>query len=154
MSYYEKWITALESLMIKAELVSADELSAGRPAPDAVKASPPLTADGVGPVMARGGPTDRRTDTPAKFGVGDIVRARNINPAGHTRLPRYARGHLGTVIRAHGAHVFPDANAHGLGECPQPLYQVRFEADELWGPNADRRSRVYLDLWEDYLEPA
>jgi nitrile hydratase len=74
-----------------------------------------------------------------------------MHPLGHTRLPRYVRGRLGTIARRHGAHVFPDANAHGLGERPQHLYQVRFEAQELWG--GSNNSAVYIDLWESYLEP-
>jgi hypothetical protein len=82
------------------------------------------------------------------------VRTRNIHPRGHTRLPRYARGKLGQIERCHGAHVFPDTNAHGLGEQPQPLYTVRFAARELWGDAAEGRQSVSLDLWESYLEPA
>ncbi len=154
MTYYEKWITALEGLMVDGGLVTAEEIASGSPAPGSVMADPPLKAEGVAPAMARGGPTDRPVATAPKFAVGDAVRTRNINPTGHTRLPRYARGRAGVITHAHGAHVFPDANAHGLGEQPQPLYQVRIEAAELWGPDADRRSAVYLDLWEDYLERA
>ena len=79
---------------------------------------------------------------------------RHIHPAGHTRLPRYARGRRGIIAAAQGAWVFPDANAHGLGEAPQHLYSVRFEGAELWGPLAEARVAVYLDLWEGYLDPA
>ena len=86
------------------------------------------------------------------FSVGDAVRARNLNPPGHTRLPRYARGRRGVIERCHGTHVFPDTNAHGDGENPQPLYNVRFAATELWGPEASAHDGIYLDLWEDYLE--
>ncbi len=154
MSYYEKWIAALEALMVKTGLVSAAELENGRPASGVGRAAPPLTADRVSAMLASGGPTDRLIDRPARFAVGELVRARNLNPTGHTRLPRYARGRRGVVSRYHGAHVFPDANAHGLGEQPQPLYQVRFEATELWGFAGDGRGAVYIDLWEDYLEPA
>ena len=82
------------------------------------------------------------------------MRAKKINPAGHTRLPRYARGNVGVVDRIHGAHVFPDSNAHFRGENPQHLYSVRFSARELWGEAAAARDAVYIDLWEDYLEPA
>ena len=153
MSYYEKWISGLEALMVKADLITAEELANGRPAEGAVKASPPLTADKVAPAMARGGPTNRQIAAATRFPVGAPVRTRNINPTGHTRLPRYVRGHAGVITHAHGAHVFPDTNAHGLGEQPQPLYQVRFEAAELWGQDANGRGAVYLDLWESYLEP-
>ena len=153
MSYYEKWITGLEALLEKAGLVTAEELASGRAA-DAAKASPPLTAERVPAALSAGGPTERPIDRAPRFAVGDMVRARNIHPLGHTRLPRYARGRLGMVARRHGAHVFPDANAHGLGERPQPLYQVRFAAAELWGEAAKGPDAVFIDLWEDYLEPA
>ena len=73
---------------------------------------------------------------------------------GHTRLPRYARGKVGVIDHVHGTFVYPDTNAHGGGEQPQPLYCVRFEARELWGPQAPRQDSVRVDLWEDYLEPA
>ena len=154
MSYYEKWITALEALLTGAGLVTPDELAAGRPGEGAASASPPLTADRVAESLAKGGPSSRSPTQAPSFEVGDGVRARNINPVGHTRLPRYARGRVGVITHDHGTHVFPDTNAHGGGEQPQPLYQVRFEAAELWGPDADGRSAVYLDLWESYLERA
>ena len=90
----------------------------------------------------------------ARFKVGETVRARNIHPTGHTRLPRYVRGKLGTIHRDHGVHVFPDTNADFLGENPQHLYSVRFAARELWGEQASGHDVVYLDMWEDYLERA
>ena len=154
LGYYEKWITGLIELMVQSELVTREEIAAGRPAPGAPKLSPPLTADRVADALAKGGPTTRSSDRAPRFEIDDSVRARNLHPTGHTRLPRYVRGHLGVIARRHSAHVFPDANAHGEGEQPQPLYQVRFEASELWGRNSFGRGAVYLDLWEDYLEPA
>lgn len=154
MSYYERWIVALEALLAKARLVTPDELANGHPAPGSARATPPLTAERVPSAMARGGPTDREIAARPRHAVGDSVRTLNINPTGHTRLPRYARGHAGAITRVHGAHVFPDTNAHGLGERPQPLYQVRFESAELWGPDGATLGAVYLDLWEAYLEPA
>jgi len=152
MSYYEKWIAGLEALLVNAALVTAEELASGRAAPGAAPATAPLTAAHVAAGIAHGGPTRRETSSPPRLAVGDRVRARNFNPTGHTRLPRYARGRCGVITAHHGAHVFPDANAHDRGECPQHLYQVRFEARELWGPDGDARSAVHLDLWEDYLD--
>ena len=64
------------------------------------------------------------------------------------------RGHIGTVTQPHGCHVFPDANAHGLGEDPQWLYTVSFDGRELWGPEADPTVTVSVDAFEPYLEPA
>ena len=52
----------------------------------------------------------------------------------------------------HGAHVFADTHAHGLGEQPQWLYTVAFEGRELWGEEGE--AAVSIDAWEPYLEPA
>jgi hypothetical protein len=88
------------------------------------------------------------------FKVGDRVRARNIHPTGHTRLPRYARGKVGVIVRDHGVFLFPDTNAAFLGEKPQHVYSVKFAARELWGNEASPRDSVHLDMWDDYLERA
>jgi nitrile hydratase len=108
----------------------------------------------VEPALTTRGGYRREAAAPSAFQVGDRVRARNLNPPGHTRLARYARGHAGVVERWHGAHVFPDVHAHGGGEDPRHLYTVRFSARELWGAEAPERDSVSLDLWEPYLEPA
>ena len=89
---------------------------------------------------------------PAKFKPGDRVRTRNINPPGHTRLPRYARGHSGVVECVRGCHVFPDAVANGQGEEPRWLYTVVFDGRELWGEAADPTVKVSIEAWEPYLE--
>jgi len=153
MSYYEKWLTGLVMLLEETGLVSRVELESGHPAAGAAKTTPSLTADQVAPALSRGRSFERPLNRPPRFRVGQRVRAREINPTGHTRLPRYARGNVGVVDRLHGAHVFPDSNAHFQGENPQHLYSVRFSARELWGEAAAARDAVYLDLWEDYLEP-
>jgi nitrile hydratase len=140
--------------MQKTGLVSADELGSGRPDPAAGKATPPLTPEGAQRMIFGAGGYGRETAAPPRFAVGDAVRARNLHPAGHTRLPGYARGREGRVTAHHGAHVFPDSHAHGRGEDPRHLYQVRFEATELWGVDVAFRGAVHLDLWEPYLEPA
>lgn len=152
MSYYEKWIVRLEKLLVKFKMVSEAELASGKPV--GPKLTPFITADRV-PAMLRTGALASRdcTDAP-RFEIGQQVRARNINPTGHTRLPRYARGKLGTIDRQHGVYVFPDSNAHFLGEKPQHVYSVRFAARELWGPQASERDSVYIDMWDEYLDPA
>jgi nitrile hydratase subunit beta len=153
MSYYEKWLAGLVLLLEETGLVNGEELASGRAASGAVKATPSLTADQVASMLARGRWFERPVNAAPRFAVGQQVRARKINPTGHTRLPRYARGNAGVVDRIHGAHVFPDTNAHFRGENPQHLYSVRFSARELWGEVAAPRDAVYLDLWEDYLDP-
>jgi nitrile hydratase len=154
MSYYEKWITGLVELMLASGLVSSVEIESGRPSPGAARSAPRLTADRVPAALASGAPSSRDIAEPARFRPGDAVRARNLNPTGHTRLPRYVRGRLGRIEKDHGGHVFPDSNARLQGEAPQRLYQVRFAARELWGEAAGARDGVYLDLWDSYLDPA
>ncbi len=153
MSYYEKWFVRLADLLVKTGLVTGEELETGRPAPGSVRATPPLTVEQVPAVaLNRFLAPSYEPGIPPLFHLGDQVRARNINPIGHTRLPRYARGKSGCVAVDHGVHVFPDTNAHGLGENRQHLYSVRFAARELWGEQASERDFVYIDLWDSYLD--
>jgi nitrile hydratase len=154
MSYYEQRLHSLVDLMIKSGLVTRAEVENGQPGPDAPRVTPALTSGEVPGMLAKGKPTSRDVQIVARFKAGQRVRARNMHPAGHTRLPRYARGKLGTILLDHGVHVFPDTNAHSLGENPQHLYSVRFAARELWGEQASSRDSVYLDMWEGYIECA
>ncbi len=154
MSYYEKWVTGLIELLMTSTLVTRAELESGRPSPDLPKATPPLTAEKVSSMLRSGALASRNVLVAPSFKVGQRVRARNMHPAGHTRLPRYTRGKLGTIERDHGVYVFPDTNAQFLGEKPQHVYSVCFAARELWGEQASPRDAVYVDLWDDYLEPA
>ena len=151
-TYYERWLAGLADLMVARDLLSIEELDRGHPTPGSESPAPPLGAGDVAGMLAKGGPADRPLHDAPKFKVGDRVRAATGNPAGHTRLPRYARGRAGEIILHHGGHVLPDSNAHFRGENPQHLYTVSFSARELWGPKASDRDTVTLDLWESYLE--
>lgn len=150
MSYYEKWLEGLTTLSIQAGLLTAEELSLNQASTLSSAAKPALRTIDVATFLGQGHCKSRLSAENPQFGIGSQVCTRNLNPIGHTRLPRYVRGKPGRITRLHGAHVFPDANAHGLGEQPQHLYQVRFEGKDLWGD--DRVFGVYLDLWESYLE--
>jgi nitrile hydratase subunit beta len=155
-SYYEHWLYFLEKNLINKGIVSREALDAkiqqfeGDPNHPIPRKDAPaltervLTMIGIGASCERPGPAPR-------FEAGDSVITRNINPYGHTRLPRYARGKHGVIERVHGAFVFPDTSAAGKGENPQPLYTVRFRTSELWGEHAETNQAVYLDLWESYL---
>jgi nitrile hydratase len=153
-SYYEIWLAALDKLMLARGLVDADELAAGH-ARSPGAALRVLRAAEVDAALARGSPTMLPAPAPARFAVGQRVRARNVHPDGHTRLPRYVRGHVGTVVALHGAHVFADANAgEPAQKVPQWLVTVQFAARELWGPSTDAAAEVSVEAWESYLEPA
>jgi nitrile hydratase beta subunit len=153
-SYYELWLAGLEQLLAGRGLVTADEIAAGRSVHPGKSVKRILAANDVDRVLSRGTAVAREPTAPARFKPGEEVRARNIHPATHTRLPRYVRGHLGVIERIHGCHVFPDRNALGEGENPQWLYAVRFESRELWGGQADPQLKISVDAWEPYLEPA
>lgn len=153
-SYYQIWIKGLEKLVLARGLATGQELQAGKALQPAKPVKRVLRAQDVPAVLAKGAPCDRPGAQPALFRVGDRVRMKNIHPAGHTRLPRYARGRVGTVVLVHGVHVFPDTNATGKGEAPEWLYCVSFTARELWGEAANERDAISIDAWESYCEPA
>ena len=135
-------------------LVSREEIESGQAAPGSTKASPPLTLATSDRWLDRGIASSADPEVRPLFEVSQRVRARNINPTGHTRLPRYARGKTGVIVRDHGVYLLPDSNAHFEGEKRQHVYSVRFAARELWGAGASPRDSVHLDLWDDYLERA
>lgn len=152
-SYYQKWLLGLEDVLLDKGYVSDDEIKAGRAveAPKHLK-NGSFTRDQIERVMVRGA-FARAPSGPARFQVGDRVRAKNIHPATHTRLPRYVRGHVGVIERNHGCHVFPDTVAHDKGEHPQWLYTVVFDGAELWGADGDPTLKVSIEAFEPYLEP-
>jgi nitrile hydratase beta subunit len=153
-SYYEIWRRGLEALLVDAGLASTDELVSGRAAgAPAPPNRPVLQAVEVKPMLAAGAPYTRAPATPARFTPGQRVRTNNDHPAGHTRLPRYARGHVGAIEAVRGCFVFPDTNAAGDPD-PQWCYTVVFDARELWGRSADPRSTVSIDAFEPYLDAA
>jgi nitrile hydratase subunit beta len=149
-SYYERWIAAAETLLVEHGIATREELIAKEDASvDPSQIASTVATHGPAPVKDKPGSKSPR----ARFAKGDRVRARNLNPSGHTRLPRYVRGKAGIIARDWGVFVFPDTNAHHAGTKPQHCYSVSFEARELWGKPASSRERLYIDLWEDYLEP-
>lgn len=152
--YYGKWFVTMSRLLVEHGYITEEELESGRAQATARTVDRILEAKDVERYVNAGSRSDRDVDRPAKFGPGDAIRALNVHPRGHTRLPRYVRGHDGVIERIHGCHVFPDTNAHGEGEQPQWLYSVRFAAAELWGAGQPGRTDVCLDLWEPYLEAA
>lgn len=153
-TYYEQWIYIAEQALLESGMISTDELARGKAAPGAAKRADAMHAGAVWGFLHDRAHSGRPMNEGPRFAIGQRIRARNAQPEGHTRLPRYARGKAGIVTRHHGGHVLPDVSAHGRGDAPQHLYTVRFAARELWGDAAGTRDTVHLDLWEGYLEPA
>ena len=157
-SYYEKWMGGLADMLVHRGVLTREEMADQTVTQISDLADKKLTADQVAVVLARGGPATRDSDVAPVFSVGDAVMTRRIAEnvlvaGGHTRLPKYAAGARGRILRYHGTHILPDSNAHGLGEAPEPLYAVIFPASELWQHPEHPRDEVVLDLWQSYLEP-
>jgi nitrile hydratase len=132
-------------------LIGPDELAAGKSLRPGVQLERTLSAADAG-AMKRGEFARPATAQP-QFRPGDRVRTRNLNPATHTRLPRYARDKVGTVEANRGCHVYPDTAAIDAGENPRWLYTVTFAASELWGDDADPAITVSIEAFEPYLMP-
>lgn len=157
-SYYEKWMGGLATLLVETGVVTRQELAGSAEPSASPLAERRLKADQVAGVLAKGGPVDRPSDVAPAFVAGDAVVARKIADndmvsGGHTRLPTYAAGARGRILRLHGAHILPDSNAHQLGEAPEPLYAVVFPSSELWAHPEHPNDEVVVDMWQSYLSP-
>lgn len=158
-SYYAQWFAALETNLVDRGVIDRDEFDArtqsfaeGTGAPAEARAKPELI-EGLRVAIHEGIPPQQSVGREPRFAVGDRVRTSNVHPRGHTRLPRYVRGRIAVVERVCAPCSFPDTNAHYLGEEPQHVYTVRFDAQELWGPSAEPNTTLVFDAWEAYLEP-
>lgn len=153
LSYYQVWLSALAQLMLQRGQIFQDEIEAGQMQHAPAPVARVLHAANVSAVLAKGSPTVRPEPGPARFALGQTVRMHLGKVDHHTRLPGYVQGKRGTIAHIHGAHVFADANAQGLGEQPQWLYTVVFDEAELWGAQAAPQNlAVSVDAWESYLE--
>ena len=152
-SYYETMLLTMQKRLLDRGLVGQDELEAGR----SLRPGPPLarsvSASDISPILYRRR-KPQSAPGPARFKVGDRVRARNINPPTHTRLPRYARGRVGVVEAVAGVNALADAQALGGADVPQWYYAVVFTGPELWGEGSDPQLSVAIGAAESYLEPA
>jgi nitrile hydratase len=152
MSYYERWFAWMVGKLVATGDATQVEVDTGQAASGSPRSTPFVSMQNVSALVAKRAPSHRNVPAIAHFKSGQRVRARNLNPPGHTRLPRYVRGRAGVVVRDRGVCLFPDTNAHFLGEKPQHLYSVRFSGRELWGDRASLHDFVHLDMWDDYLE--
>jgi nitrile hydratase len=159
--YYEHWLHTVEAGLVQKGVIDEKELEERtryyleNPGAELPDDGDPQQADTFVQIYKAGASTRRDSDAQPRFSAGDRVRVRNINPSGHTRCARYLRGKEGVVEQVYDAFVFPDTNAKEEGENPQPVYNVRFDAADVWGPGQDgERHTIRFDLWEPYLEPA
>lgn len=156
-TYYEKWLAGLADLLVNTGAVSREELACGQAEGRSDLAHKRLEPTAVAAVLAKGGPADRPAVMAPRFAPADRVRIRALPEntmvaGGHTRLPGYAAGAPGRIVRLHGHHILPDSNAHGLGEAPEALYAVAVRAEDIWAHPEHPGDEVVLDLWDSYLE--
>ena len=149
--YFDQWAQIYAALMVDSGHATLEELASGKSDGSRPALDPPISAEEVLAASRQTARFDRPSEQTPAFAPGDRVMTRAQGHSGHTRLPSYAMGRPGVVHAYHGAHILPDAKARGKKQV-EPLYSIAFQAADLW-PEADgRRERVFLDLWESYLE--
>lgn len=151
--YYGRWLGGVETGLVEAGILSQAEISERYQSlggdPHVRLAARPLSEpDPLGDPPAQ--PDSDRPVAEPKFQVGDCVITKTEVKPGHTRLPAYARGKPGRIVAGHNGWVYPDTNAHGLGEQPQHVYTVEFDGQALWGADSEPMT-LCLDLFEPYL---
>ena len=151
-SYYHRWLYRTENILVDHDMVSREELATPPEERMVERQGEPLAVEEILARQRKARSARVDENIPPRFKAGDQIRARNIHPKGHTRIPRYIRGRAGVIDRDHGVFIFPDTNAVFAGNKPQHLYSVKFSAREIWGPEASAVDKVYLDMWDDYLE--
>ena len=159
-TYFERWLLVTEKALIDKGLLTAEELDAKtqffREHPEARvprQEDPEQLERILGTIFPRQ-PLSRDPDVVPGFKIGDTVKACNINPSGHTRLPRYIRGKRGVINRYYAVYNFQDTPPDGSETQPQAVYNVRFDSGEVWGDAADTNQSIFIDMWESYLEHA
>ena len=149
--YFDQWYRTYAAMLLGSGLVTAKELATGRSTQSVPTFLKPMSAADVTTARNATERFDRHYSGEPRFGAGDHIRAVLRGQPGHTRLPRYVRGHVGIVVAVHGAHVGPDESAQGRS-IAEPLYTVAFALAELFSERAGSADKVHLDLWERYLE--
>lgn len=151
-TYYERLLISIEKVLIEKNIVTAEELKTGEvalPSGDTIAVTPDMMVFAMTNPML----VNLDLDIPAKFKNGQTIVAKNMNPKHHTRIPRYVRGKKGKIEHDHGIFLLPDAIAHGGVKKPQHVYTVRFQSKELWGEDASSNDAVFIDLFDDYMDP-
>lgn len=152
--YFDSWAQTHIAAFIDSGAFTLEEIIAAKSATAPVERQPSQdSSDIFAAIKAQAYRFDRDIETQPAYQPGDRIYTRQLLPGQHTRLPAYARGKPGVIHAHHGAHVFADSSAQGE-EIAQHIYSVVFEARDLWIEAENKKDRVFLDLWESYLDPA
>jgi len=154
MPYYARWLYRAEKSLLAGGFVTEAELAN----PDGaitmlnIPNFQPSNPDETLAYLSSDDSSELEAKVPPLFVVGDAVMVKNEHPAGHTRVPRYVRGHRGVVHHHHGVHEFQDDIAKGQDVGQQHLYTIMFTGPELWGSRAHPKDRIYAELWDCHLQ--
>jgi nitrile hydratase beta subunit len=153
-AYFDSWAQTYIAAHIDSGDFSIEEICTAKS--DSKKVEPPAArskSEVLDDIHAQAIRFDREIEQSAIFQPGDKIQTKQLTTDHHTRLPAYARGKPGVIHAHNGAHLLADAGA--LGEHrPEHIYSVVFEAKALWPEAQDKKDRVFIDLWESYLEHA
>ncbi len=152
--YYGRWLGCVETQLIDSGVLASGAVEArARTLRGETVAEPADPTPNKPDYTPTAGGSLRTVETAPRFAVGDSVRAKPHANDGHTRLPRYVRGHVGTVTAIQPAQVLPDTHAHFIAENAQHVYAVAFQSSDLWGDGAEQFT-LTIDLYDDYVDPA
>ncbi len=152
--YYGRWLGSAEILLQESGLLAPGAVEARARSLRGEDITEPADPEPDKPTMESGGGGNMRTiDDERRYAVGDRVRTSSEAAPGHTRLPGYVRGLVGTVTALRPAQVFPDTTAHFIAENPQWTYSVSYASTDVWGADAEP-FELTIDLYETYLEKA
>lgn len=149
--YFDQWLLVYAAMMVDDDWASVGEIARGKAERAAPQVPPPQRAADVEKASHFAKDFRLKVDRKPAFAVGDPVKTIRLGGIAHTRLPSYAMERPGIVHAYRGTHIVPDENALGR-EIAEPLYTIAFQAADLWPEAAGSRDRVFVDLWERYLE--
>jgi nitrile hydratase subunit beta len=151
--YFDQWLTTLAAQLVDEGYLTLDEIKRGASTFAPKPTRPPQTSEAARASVKAPRSFAVSVNAPPRFAPADRVRCRLDGGSGHTRLPGYVRGRAGQIHAHHGGHALADASARGEHR-GEHLYTVSFASSDLWPEAKGRADRVFVDLWESYLEPA
>ncbi len=160
--YYEKWLGGISGFFIAEGYITEDELEerannylTGNPKKTVNGSAGQEVDDQILKYMQFGDSPKADVEKTPLFVEGDRVRIRDNHVTDHTRLPGYLRNKVGTVMEVYEGTFtyFQNTGPDGIGDA-MPVYNVRFEQDELWGELGEPATLLYAELFEAYLDAA
>lgn len=162
-SYYQIWLLRMEALLIEKGVVTKEEILGKMK--ELYPSHPPSHLEPYRELVPYISSAQRKKVIPGMTGVqskdepvepkyapGTCVRVKVSSPLGHTRVPRYVRGREGVIKKIHGNYHIPDLKVDQGILVYQPVYLVCFEAQDLWGEDASPNDKLYIEMYEDYIE--